>query len=232
MSIKENFSSKDLIFLHGYLSCKESFAYQYDFFERDFNVYKFDFTGFGDNKDMLKPYSLDDYVDELLEFIDKNRLNKPNVVAHSFGGRVAIKTAVEHKDLLGKLVLTGSAGLKPKLTIKKLIKRTAFNLLKPFVKKENLSVFYSKDYRQLSPIMQKSFKLIVNEHLDGLACQIQNQTLIINGVLDKETPPYMARRLKKLINNSKLEFIDGAGHFCFIDKPHKFNTEVREFLLS
>lgn len=218
--------------MHGYLSCKESFAYQYDFFERDFNVYKFDFTGFGENKEMLKPYSLDDYVNELLEFIDKNRLYKPSVVAHSFGGRVAIKTAVKHKDLLGKLVLTGSAGLKPKPTIKKVVKRTAFKLLKPFVKKDKLAVFYSKDYRALNPIMQQSFKLIVNEHLDHLLPEIENQTLIINGVLDKETPPYMARRLKKLIKNSRLEFIDGAGHFCFIDKPHKFNTEVREFLLS
>ena len=221
-----------MIFLHGYLSCKQSFAYQYPFFERDFNVYKLDFKGFGENKQMLSPYSLDDYVCDLVEFIDKNKLKKPNVVAHSFGGRVAIKTASKHKDLLGKLVLTGSAGLKPRPTIKKCVRRLAFNMLKPFVKKQRLEMFYSKDYRALDPIMKESFKLIVNEHLDNLLPEIENQTLIINGVLDKETPPYMARRLKKLIKNSTLEFIDGAGHFCFVDKPYKFNTEVREFLLS
>jgi pimeloyl-ACP methyl ester carboxylesterase len=49
---------------------------------------------------------------------------------------------------------------------------------------------------------------------------------------DKETPLYMAKKLAKEIRDSKLLIIQRAGHFCFVDRPHKFNTEVREFLLS
>ena len=41
----------------------------------------------------------------------------------------------------------------------------------------------------------------------------------------------MVKDLDKL-KNSKIFIIDGAGHFCFVDKPSIFNTEVREFLLS
>ena len=80
--------------------------------------------------------------------------------------------------------------------------------------------------------MKQSFVKIVNEHLDGYLSSVETQTLIINGSLDKETPLYMAKKLNKNIKNSKLIVFKGCGHFCFIDKPNKFNMEVKEFLLS
>ena len=70
------------------------------------------------------------------------------------------------------------------------------------------------------------------EHLDGRLKDIVNPTLLIFGDKDKETPLYMARRLKNGIAGSRLIVIKGAGHFCFIDRPIKFNMEVKEFLLS
>ena len=178
------------------------------------------------------PYSLDDYCDEVVKFIKDNRLKRPHVIAHSFGGRIAVKLAALNPDLFGKIVLTGAAGLKPRPSVKKTVKRLAFKAVKPFIKKQKLEWFYSSDYRALSPVMRQSFVKIVNEHLDTLAGKITNQTLVINGKDDKETPPYFARRYNRLIKNSRLILIWGAGHFCFIDKPIKFNTEVKEFLLS
>ncbi len=218
--------------MHGYLADKNSFSYQIPFFEKDFNVSAIDLKGFGQNANMEYPYSLDDYVKEVKAFIIDNGLSKPCVIAHSFGGRIAIKLAAENDGLLDKIVLTGAAGIKPKRGVKYKIKTAAFRCLKPFIKKERLSRFYSKDYLSLSPVMKESFIKIVNEHLDGIIKNIKNPTLIVYGEKDKETPPYMAKKLKEGINGSKLIFIEEAGHFCFIDKPYKFNMEVREFLLS
>ena len=84
----------------------------------------------------------------------------------------------------------------------------------------------------LDDIMKKSFIKIVSEHLDYTLWGIKNKTLLIFGSLDKETPLYMARRLNLGIKNSVLSVYEGAGHFAFIDKPLKFNVEVKEFLLS
>lgn len=221
-----------MIFLHGYLSDKRSFAYQYQFFSRYFTVYAFDFQGFGENKGMEYPYSLSDYVNQLKAFIEKHELYKPHVIAHSFGGRVALKTAYSSPDLLGKLVLTGSAGLKPKWNFIKALKKTTFKILKPFLSEKGRLKFYSSDYLALDLVMRQSFIKIVNESLDYTLNSINNQTFIIFGKNDKETPIYMAKRLNKGLKNSKIFIIDGAGHFCFVDKPLIFNTEVREFLLS
>ncbi len=190
------------------------------------------FKGFGDNLNMEYPYSLDDYVKDLKEYFIKNNIVRPHVIAHSFGGRVILKALYAEPDLVDKLVLAGSAGLKPKKTLKKRIKKLLFNILKRFIKKQRLKAFYSKDYLQLSPVMKESFKLVVNENLDYTLSSIKNCTLVAFGEKDRETPLYMAKKFHQQIKGSRLLIIKDAGHFCFIDKPHKFNSEVREFLLS
>lgn len=220
------------MFLHGYLSSGKSFYYQTRFFERDFNVYAPDLKGFGENADMPYPYSLDDYIAEVKEYIYAKGLKTPSVIAHSFGARIAIKAASENGELFNRLVLTGAAGLKPKTTIKKVAKKTLFKILKTIVPREKLTRFYSSDYNALSPVMKESFKKIIAENLDDRLRFVRNPTLIVFGKKDEETPLYMAERLKRGIAGSRLCVLDGAGHFCFIDKPNKFNMEVKEFLLS
>ncbi len=218
--------------MHGYLADKRSFYNQINYFQRDFEVFAWDFRGFGENATMKFPYALSDYVSELKENCYKNGVTKPSCVAHSFGGRVALKLAYDDTCFFDKLVLTGCAGLKAKKTLKKRVKTFAFNLLKCILPRKKLEKFYSSDYLALNPIMRQSFIKIVNEHLDYCLSGINNPTLIINGALDKETPLYMAKKLNNDIKGSKLVVIDGAGHFAFIDKPNTFNMEVRDFLFS
>lgn len=227
-----NISKGKILFLHGYLSSGKSFNYQTQYFRREFEVFAPDLKGFGENLGMEKPYSLDDYIAEVEEFKYKNGLISPHIIAHSFGARIAIKATAKDKNFCNKLVLTGAAGLKSKWTLKKAVNKSAFNILKTFVKREKLKGFYSRDYLSLSPVMKESFKLIIGEHLDYYLSRIENKTLIIFGKNDKETPIYMAKRLNNGIKESKLSIFNDAGHFCFVDKPYKFNVEVREFLLS
>ena len=218
--------------MHGYLSNGQSFFNQISHFSRDFEVFAPDLVGFGSNKHMPYPYSLDDYIDSVNGYMLENQIINPFIVAHSFGGRIAIKGLATKKISCCKLVLTGCAGLKPRWSMKKVAKKTCFSILKKFVKKDKLTRFYSKDYIALDQTMRSSFIKIINEHLDGYLPLIESQTLIINGKLDNQTPLYMAKKLNKNIQKSTLKVFDGCGHFCFIDKPNKFNMEVREFLLS
>lgn len=220
------------MFLHGYLANGKSFFNQLKYFEKSFEVFAPDLRGFGENSFMPYPYSLDDYIEDVKEYFYKNNIKKPCCIAHSFGGRIAIKVASYNKEFFDKIVLTGAAGLKPKKTVKKALKKSVFNLCKHFIPKSKLQNFYSKDYLSLNSVMRQSFIKIVNEHLDYCLQNIENKTLIINGKKDRETPLYFAKRLNKGIKNSKLIILENAGHFAFIDKPFEFNMEVGEFLLS
>ena len=214
------------------MSSGSAFNGQINFLKNHFEVYAPDLTGFGTNPYMPYPYSLDDYVESVREYTYKKGIKNPHVIAHSFGARIVIKLASSSPTFFDKIVLTGGAGLKPKPTLKRSIKRLAFNFLKRFVDKQKLKNFYSSEYNALPPVMQQSFIKIVNEHLDHLAPLIQNKTLLIYGQRDLETPLYMAKKLNACIKNSRLVTYQQAGHFAFIDCPLKFNLEVREFLLS
>ncbi|MBQ3234656.1 MAG: alpha/beta hydrolase [Clostridia bacterium] len=218
-----------VLFLHGYLSSKESFIFQTEYFSNYFRVIAFDFSGFGESEPLQYPYSLDDYVSKVRSLIDSLGLDRFHVIAHSFGARVAIKLAL-CDSRVDKLVLTGAAGLKPKRTLTYYYKVYSYKLLKKFLSPKRLEKFGSSEYKTLSPIMKKSYVLIVNEHLDKLARNVQNETLIIHGENDRETPLYMAKKYKKLIKNSTLKVLKGCGHFAFIDDDFDFNLTALNFL--
>lgn len=223
---------KPLLLLHGYLSCKESFIYQINYFSKFFKVYAPDLSGFGNNPPLKKPYALQDYVDDLLNFIKEQNLVNFNVIAHSFGVRLVLKSK-KLQALADKLVFTGGAGLKPKRNLFYYYKIYKYKFLKRFFpQSKSIKKCGSKEYQLLSPIMQKSYVLVVNEHLNYTLKNITNKTLIINGAKDKTTPKYMAKQFKKGIKNCHLIFIKKAGHFAFIDKQNQFNLQVNKFLLE
>ena len=123
--------------LHGYLSCKESFNSQINFFSRFMRVIAVDMRGFGKSEEMEYPYSLDDYVLEIERVLDFIGEEKVDLLAHSFGARVGIKLANKDKRI-DKIVFTGAAGLKPRRGLKYFFRKASFFILKRFVKKEKL----------------------------------------------------------------------------------------------
>lgn len=216
--------------LHGYLSNKESFLKQISFFSKFFRVVAPDMTGFGEAGEMKKPYSVDDYKDEIKRVTDELGVTEYCVLAHSFGARVAIKLAAEDKRI-NRIIFTGAAGIKPKRGVKYFFKRASFLMLKKLVPREKLKRFYSPDYIGLSPVMKESFRLIVGERLEKYAEKITAKTLVLSGKDDKETPPSSQKRLKRLIGVARLELISG-GHFCFVENASEFNSKAFAFLIE
>ncbi len=211
--------------MHGYLSSKESFTYQIQYFSKFFKVYAVDFSGFR-NLDLLKAYTVLDYAKEIETFLDEID-ESAHVVAHSFGVRVLLKLLPNEK--IDRIIITGGAGLKTKTSFKTKCKKLVYKAVKRVFHKE-IKRFESKDMQNLPPIMKESFKKIVNETFDEKLCLINNKTLIIYGENDYETPKYLAQKFNDGIKNSQLVFIKNAGHFAFIDKPKEFNLIVKEFL--
>ncbi len=216
------------MFLHGYLSCKESFNYQIDFFSCNFRVLAPDLSGFGENLPLSSPYYLDDYVSDVLRLLNQLDIKRYNIICHSFGARIALKLATFDKRI-DKIIITGGAGLKPRRSISYYIKVYWYKILKKLFKNKDFSSFGSSDYKRLNDIEKLSFKRIINENLDSLLPKITNKVLLIYGKKDTETPIYMAKKFKKGIKNSTLELLDG-NHFCFVSNYEKFNNLAIKFL--
>lgn len=162
------------------------------------------------------------YIKRVLDGLD---IQDPILIGHSFGGRVAIILASQ--KLCKKLILVDSAGIKPRLSVAKKIKIARY---KRSVKRgKPLDGAGSEDYNKTDGDGRKVFVRIVNTHLDKLLSHIKCKTLIVWGKADKDTPPYMAKRLHRGIAESELVFLDG-GHYSYVDSNFKFVRLVKNFV--
>lgn len=219
-----------MLFLHGYLSCKESFYYQIDYFSNYYEVIAPDFIGFGKSSPLSKAYSVDDYARWLAKFLSREQIKTPDIVCHSFGARVIIKAVANGYVSANAIVITGGAGIVKKRSARYKVKVGLYRSIKKFMPKFAEKRFGSKEYRSLSPLMKESYKQIVNEDLSDCARKIKNRTLLIYGNQDDVTPFYEeGEAFNGLIKNSRLCVMQG-GHFCFCEHYELFNKTVRGFL--
>ena len=214
--------------LHGYLSSKEAFANQIAYFSRFYRVTALDFIGFGKSPPLTESYSVGDYAQWLQGVLAALGVEKPHVIAHSFGCRVAVKLASEQPDAFDKILLTGPAGVILKRGFSYRVKVGAYRLVKRIAPKLAERKFGSKEYRTLTPLMKESYKKIVNEDLRECAKKVKNQVLLVEGRADKTTPLQEAKAYLECFRNGELRLIDG-GHFAFVDSPVAFNLIAEEF---
>ena len=80
------------------------------------------------------------------------------------------------------------------------------------------SKFGSKDY-QNAGYMRNILVKTVNEDFTDKICEIKCPVFIYWGEKDKDTPLWMAKKLKKIIKDSGLYVVKNGGHFSFIDDP-------------
>lgn len=216
--------------MHGYLSCKESFYYQIKFLSAFYKVTAPDFIGFGKSAPLTEAYSVGNYCEWLNCFIKRAKLNKPNIIAHSFGARVAFKYLSEYPEACGKLVITGGAGIVKPRSPQYIRRVKAYRRVKKLFPKFAEKHFGSGEYRTLSPLMRESYKKIVNEDLTECVKKIKAPALLVYGKNDTVTPPgEEGATFNRLLSDSRLEIIDG-GHFCFSEHPDIFNKLIFDFL--
>lgn len=186
-----------------------------------------------------------EYSEMVKAFIEKLNLGKVDVIGHSFGGRVSIFLASNYPELFNKIILTDSAGLIKKMSIKKWLKIRMFKVGKFVIKlfyKNNQTLcenkintlrerFGSSDYSSLkSDVMRDTFNKVISLDLKSYLSAIQSPTLLIWGENDNDTPVYMGKIMEKHIPDSGLVILKNAGHFSYLDSPVEYNLIVEKFL--
>ena len=228
VSFVQKGTGKDMVFLHGYLSSKEAFTAQINYFSRFYRVTAIDFLGFGKSGALTEPFSVTDYAHWTARVLGALNIENPFVIAHSFGCRVAIKMSGEGIYAFDKMLLTGPAGVILRRPLGYYIKIKAYRLCKKWFPQFAERRFGSAEYRTLSPVMRESYKKIVNEDLRKCAKQVENPVFIIEGEEDKTTPMREAQAYAECFPQCHLQTISG-GHFAFAENPTLFNLMVEEF---
>lgn len=210
-----------VVFLHGWGGDIRSFSGAYKAAE-EWGVPAINFAF---PKIVPKDYGIYDYAAFLKSFLDRHGIKSPTLVGHSFGGRVAIILASQ--GFCGRLVLVDSAGMKPRFKLSRAIKIARY---KASVRRgKPLDGTGSVDYNNTEPEMRAVFVRIVNTFLERLLPYIKCPTLILWGKSDKDTPPYMARRLARGIKDSELIYING-GHYAYAQSDFAFKSHLKSFI--
>ena len=107
-----------VLLLHGWGGSIESFHPVFQSLSQHFDATAIDFPGHGQSSLPPKPWEVSDFLDCTLALMDNLGLQRPHVVAHSFGGRVTIKLASKYPERAGKLLFTAGAGVRESLRVR------------------------------------------------------------------------------------------------------------------
>lgn len=224
-----------VLFLHGWGGSTNSFLHVARKLENTCKTVLIDFYGFGKTK--FPKVSLDtyEYTTQLYLFLKSKNIEEVSIVAHSFGGRVALILSSIFDIKIDKLVLIDSAGVLPKRTLHYRFKVCKYKIYKKLSKlniisDKKLSKFGSDEYKQLDSVQKRSYVKIVNQGLEYLFKKINSDVLIVWGEKDRTTPLSMANVLNKNISKSHLFVYKNSGHFSYIENLSHFCKLVQTFL--
>ena len=196
---------------------------------KKFRVFAIDFPVNDD-----KPSLLSDYVDYLQMYLQQNNIKKPVFIGHSFGGRVALKYQWMYPNDVTGLILTGTPGYSP--FFKKVFVVVA-KIGKIFFHSSVIRDWYyyiigARDYYQAKGVMKSTFKNIVSESLVTYMKSVRIPTLLVWGEDDLLVPVWVAKKMKKTIEHSRLVIIPNSGHNVSFAHAEIFVSKIYDFLLS
>ena len=216
----EKGQGEPLILLHGNGENCDYFAGQIDEFAQYYHVYALDTRGHGKTPRGDTPFTIRQFADDLLAFMDAHGIDKAHVLGFSDGGNIAMIFAMKYPERVLRLILDGAnldaKGVKPSIQIPIEI---GYRFAKIFAKK-------SAEARKHAELLG----LMVNdpnvrpEELSAITAK----TLVIAGNKDmiKES---QTRLIASNIRDSQLVILEG-DHFIANKHPEAFNRAVLAFL--
>lgn len=215
----------NIILLHGWGQNIEMMEPLGDFLSANHTVWILDLPGFGESEEPPFAWDIYDYATMLNEFIVDFNIEKPSLIGHSLGGRIAIIYASKHQNV-DKVVLLDAAGVKPKRTADYYLKVYTYKTMKAFAKIPGIGKIATKkqknagseDYQNASDCMKQVLTKVVNEDLTYLFKDIKAPTLLIWGEEDEATPLSDGQLMEKEIPNAALISFPGAGHYAYLER--------------
>lgn len=96
-----------LLLLHGALGDKSQLKPLADSLNEDFKVHTLNFAGHG-GASMPESFTIDRFADDVLTFMDENKIASAHIFGYSMGGYVALKLAKSHPQRVGKIFTLGT----------------------------------------------------------------------------------------------------------------------------
>jgi len=199
--------------------------------------------------------SINNQREILFELLDALGVGRAHVVAHDIGGGVAQLMAVDEPERIARLVLIDAVsfdswpipefgplqqpGAEADMALEEFLEMLRSFMPRGVVDTEVMSESVVDLYVEpwASAPGKRAFfrnlRRLNSEYTRAIADelpQLPHHTLIIWGEKDPFQKPEYAHRLNGAIPNSKLEIVDGVGHWLLEEKPDEITGLILEFL--
>jgi pimeloyl-ACP methyl ester carboxylesterase len=201
-------------------------------------VYAVDLPGHGRSEGPGREH-IEDYVADIVRFMDAVGVSRGVLVGHSMGGAIAQMTALMAPERVAGLVLVGTGARL----------RVAPALLDGILQDARGALALITEWAwgpEADPAMVargRQMMARVNPRVvwgDFAACdrfdirervgEITAPTLVITGSEDRMTPPKFGQWLAERIPGARFVLVEGAGHMVMLEKPDQVASAVREWL--
>lgn len=234
---------RTVVILQGWGTSLKVYDYVASCISSKCRVISFDFPGFGDSPEPEESWSVDEYTDFFVRFMEVLDIKKATLIGHSYGGRVIIKLA-NRQSLpfeITDIVLIDSAGVRAKRTPEQEAKVKRYKKMKKIADNKIVSTVFgsaienwkknqgSEDYRNATPIMRGALVKAINEDLTHLFEGVKCETLLIWGESDTATPLSDGKLMEELMPRAGLAVVSGSGHYPFLEQPVVFRRIMESY---
>jgi long-chain acyl-CoA synthetase len=217
-----------IVFLHGYAGVLESWEFQINYFaSHNHRVIAPDLRGHGQSDAPYTRYTMDELVADLYAISQKLKLPPQfSLVAHSFGGSIAVEYANAHPEQLDKLVLIATAGEYPLPWFAKWLLKLPLNWLRPLWKYRTR---WDADIHVVKNMMANNMR-----HWQGwpLLRNITTPTLVITGERDNYFPRRVFEDVGKMIPNAEVVDVGSAKHKVQLERHQAVTRAIERFVES
>jgi pimeloyl-ACP methyl ester carboxylesterase len=250
-------SGSPVVFCHGTPWSSRLWAPVADALGSDHTTYLWDMPGYGESsKDPDHRVSLDVQGELLHDLLEHWELDSPHVVAHDYGGAVALRAHLLHGSRYGSLALVDVVALAPWGSgFFRLVREHAdvFTAVPPAIHEGIVRAYIAgashtgltaeqsdmlvapwlgEDgqaafYRQIAQADQR-----YTDEVEPLYRAIGLPVLVVWGTEDAWIPVDRGHRLASLIPGAELKLVENAGHLIQLDQPGELEKVLRGWLPS
>ncbi|MBC8104781.1 MAG: alpha/beta hydrolase [Cytophagales bacterium] len=219
-------SGPPLILVHGLSGSGKWWRYNLAALAEQYTCHVVELIGYGANR-AFRPVTIATAAAALAEFIALLPEGRAHVLGHSMGGHIAATLAANFPRSVDRLVLAAASGLLRTNLFAMALRLPIAAHYSPL----DFLPTLARDAFRAGPLnLLLSTRDILGSDLTEVAPKILVPTLLIWGTRDNLVPLAAGEAMQKLIPDSRLEVLEGAGHVLMWDHSKAFNRLVLEFL--
>ena len=241
----------DLIVIHGLFGMSDNWNALGKKIAKNCKVHLIDLRNHG-RSPHSDDFNYDVMCEDLLEYMEDNNIQKPILLGHSLGGKVAIKFAFTYPEKIEKLIVADISPRKYNTDFSQKFLQFLYKLpLENFERREEIDNLLSSTYKDkgirhflLKNLYRKKNKeLAWRFNIDILLEQVSNiqEADFIKGVCD--IPTYFIkgeysnyinkddkRLIREIFSEVNIFTINNVGHFLHTENPEEFCNIILDIL--